>query len=171
MKLFRTKGRSMYTLICEGDILMVDSLSSSTKIIFGDIVIYESHGILCAHRVFAHKKNCLIVAGDNCRKFEHIPYSNLHGIGRVLFKQDQIPVKLDRNIHRDILTIYIIGFILLNGITLKILRNIHNNKNIIYGFTNYVNSINQKIKNKLHRKYLKSCYKKNNQRLKRCNRV
>jgi|GEM_PF-3203076 len=171
MKLFRTKGRSMYTLICDGDILMVDSLSNSTKIVFGDIVIYESHGILCAHRVFAHKKDCLIVAGDNCRKFEHIPYSNLRGIGRILFKQDQMPVELDRSVYRDILTMYIIVFILLNGITLRILHNIRNNKNIIYVFAHCVNSINQKTKNKLHYKYINSCYKMNNQRLKRCNRV
>ena len=68
LKSFITNGNSMLFFLSSGDIIIYEDNDFIINV--GDIVIYESNNSKIAHRVLYIIEDNIVLAGDNCRKFE-----------------------------------------------------------------------------------------------------
>lgn len=112
LKIIEAKGNSMLHFICNGNKLIYDSEKYSIDV--GDIVIYEVEGQKVAHRILYIKGEQIIVAGDNCRKFEHINATKILGKVIILLKNNKRFKVSCNNTFRNELVEFLREFIILN---------------------------------------------------------
>lgn len=81
-KIYPAIGKSMLSFIQPKDFLLIDT-NELMDFEFGDIIVYKnSASILLAHRFIVKNSDYVLVAGDNCRRFEKISVSQI--VGKVL---------------------------------------------------------------------------------------
>ncbi len=78
--IYRCVGNSMYPTFSREEILLVLHVSGDTQFKAGAIIVYESDGVLIAHRVIDIKEEQVITKGDNNKEVEIIEKKKIKGI-------------------------------------------------------------------------------------------
>lgn len=117
--LSKVKGRSMNHLLEEGDAVIY--VMDSQRVRFGNLIVYQSslnNDIVC-HRMFFNFGDKMLIAGDNCIKFEFVPKKKLIGVVKYIHKKNGMLITADcENKHIRDYTRYIFKSILFYRILL-----------------------------------------------------
>lgn len=102
----------MLFFLSSGDIIIYEDNDFIINV--GDIVIYESNNSKIAHRVLYIIEDNIVLAGDNCRKFENVNINLIIGKVIIIIKNNiRFNVAIN-NSYREQLVEYLREFILLN---------------------------------------------------------
>lgn len=103
--IWNCKGRSMQPLIREGiDYVVIEKPSGQIRPY--DVVMYPRGAKYVLHRVIERSGDELVILGDNCVTFEHVPADRIIGVMTGLIRDGE-PYDFDSARHRMYLDLWV----------------------------------------------------------------